>query len=283
MITGALLINKEKGRTSRQEVNTVSKLLKEKKMGHIGTLDPFAEGLLIVLAGRATKIAPFIEQLDKTYLAKLKLGQKTDTGDKDGAVVEEANVPFLDIKKINEILQQFLGKSLQTPPKYSALKVNGERAYALARKNVDFELKKREIEVFEIGLVNFDGKDEITFVCRVSKGTYVRTLAEDIAEKLGTVGHLNELTRVKIGKYSIENSVKAVDVKPQNLISVNEMLQDFPSEFVSDEDSRKAKNGVPLCLKKQKEKLVVVKDDEGPIAMYELHSGSVYHCLRGLR
>ena len=283
MITGALLINKEKGRTSRQEVNTVSKLLKEKKMGHIGTLDPFAEGLLIVLAGRATKIAPFIEQLDKTYLAKLKLGQKTDTGDKDGAVVEEANVPFLDIKKINEILQQFLGKSLQTPPKYSALKVNGERAYALARKNVDFELKKREIEVFEIGLVNFDGKDEITFVCRVSKGTYVRTLAEDIAEKLGTVGHLNELTRVKIGKYSIENSVKAVDVKPQNLISVNEMLQDFPSEFVSDEDSRKAKNGVPLCFNKQKENLVVVKDDEGPIAMYELHSGSVYHCLRGLR
>lgn len=283
MITGALLINKEKGRTSRQEVNTVSKLLKEKKMGHIGTLDPFAEGLLIVLAGRATKIAPFIEQLDKTYLAVLKLGQKTDTGDKDGTVVEEANVPFLDIKKINEILQQFLGKSLQTPPKYSALKVNGERAYALARKNVDFELKKREIEVFEIGLVNFDGKNEITFVCRVSKGTYVRTLAEDIAEKLGTVGHLNELTRVKIGKYSIENSVKAVDVKPQNLISVNEMLQDFPSEFVSDEDSRKAKNGVPLCLNKQKEKLVVVKDDEGPIAMYELHSGSVYHCLRGLR
>lgn len=283
MITGALLINKEKGKTSRQEVNAVSRALHEKKMGHIGTLDPFADGLLIVLAGRATKIAPFIEQLDKTYLAKLKLGQKTDTGDKDGTVVEEAKVPALDIKKINEILQQFLGKSLQTPPKYSALKVNGERAYALARKNVDFELKKREIEVFEIGLVNFDGKDVITFVCRVSKGTYVRTLAEDIAEKLGTVGHLNELTRVKIGKYSIENSVKAVDVKPENLISVEEMLQDFPSEFVSGEDARKAKNGVPLCLKKQKEKLVVVKDDEGPIAMYELHSGSVYHCLRGLR
>ncbi len=283
MITGALLINKEKGKTSRQEVNAVSKLLGEKKMGHIGTLDPFADGLLIVLAGRATKIAPFIEQLDKTYLAKLKLGQKTDTGDKDGAVIEEKEIPQLTLQTINKNLRQFLGKSLQTPPKYSALKVNGERAYALARKNVDFELKQREIEVFEIGLVNFNGSDEITFICRVSKGTYIRTLAEDIAEKLGSVGHLEELTRVKIGKYLIENSVKAVDVKPENLISVEEMLKDFPSIIVEGEDAKKAKNGVPLCFIKQNEKLLVVKDDEGPIAMYELTNASVYHCLRGLR
>ena len=282
MITGALLINKEKGKTSRQEVNTVSRALQEKKMGHIGTLDPFADGLLIVLAGRATKIAPFIEQLDKTYLAKLKLGKKTDTGDKDGEIIEEKNVPALKYSKIDEILQQFLGKSLQTPPKYSALKVNGERAYALARKNIDFELKKREIEIFEISLVNYNEKDEITFICRVSKGTYVRTLAEDIAEKLGTVGHLIELTRVKIGKYSIENSVKAVDAKPENLVSVDEMLKDFPATFVKGEEAKKAKNGVPICIK-QNNKLVVVKDEEGPIAMYELASGSVYHCLRGLR
>lgn len=282
MITGALLINKEKGTTSRQEVNTVSHVLHEKKMGHIGTLDPFADGLLIVLAGRATKISPFIEQLDKTYLAKLKLGQKTDTGDKDGNIIEEKKVPTLERSKINEIIQQFLGKSLQTPPKYSALKVNGERAYALARKNVNFELKKREIEVFEIGLVNFNGTDEITFICRVSKGTYVRSLAEDIAQKLGTVGHLVELTRVKIGKYSIENSVKAVDVTPENLVSVDEMLKDFPSVFVDNDEAKKAKNGVPLCFK-QNDKLVVVKDNEGPIAMYELTSGSLYHCLRGLR
>ena len=282
MITGALLINKEKGKTSRQEVNAVSRVLHEKKIGHIGTLDPFADGLLIVLAGRATKIAPFIEQLDKTYLAKLKLGQKTDTGDEDGNVIEEKNVPVLERSKINEILQQFLGKSLQTPPKYSALKVNGERAYALARKNVDFELKKREIEVFEIALVNFNGKDEITFICRVSKGTYVRTLAEDIAEKLGTVGHLIELSRLKIGKYSVENSMKAVDVKIENLISIDEMLKDFPSVFVENEEAKKAKNGVPLCFK-QNHELIVVKDNEGPIAMYELTNGSLYHCLRGLR
>ena len=283
MITGALLINKEKGKTSRQEVNAVSKLLCEKKMGHIGTLDPFAEGLLIVLAGRATKIAPFIEQLDKTYLARLKLGHKTDTGDRDGEVIETKEVPILTKELINQNLQQFLGKSLQTPPKYSALKVNGERAYALARKNVEFELKQREIEVFEIALVNFNAPDEITFICRVSKGTYVRTLAEDIAEKLGCVGHLDELTRVKIGKYSIENSVKAVDAKPENLISVEKMLEDFPSEFVSGDEAKKAKNGVSLCFLKQKEKLVVVKDEEGPIAMYELQGASVYHCLRGLR
>ena len=283
MITGALLINKEKGKTSRQEVNEVSRLLGEKKMGHIGTLDPFAEGLLIVLVGRATKIAPFIEQLDKTYLALLKLGTKKDTADKDGEVIETKEVPSLDAKKVNEILQQFSGKLEQTPPKYSALKVNGERAYALARKNVDFELKKREIEVFEMKLVNFNGKDEITFACRVSKGTYVRTLAEDIAEALGTVGHLEELTRLKIGKYSLENSVRSEKASITDLISVDEMLKDFPSVIVSGEECKKAKNGVSLCFNKQNEKLVVVKDEEGPIAMYELSSGSLYHCLRGLR
>lgn len=283
MITGALLINKEKGKTSRQEVNQVSRLLGEKKMGHIGTLDPFAEGLLIVLAGRATKIAPFIEQLDKTYLTLLKLGTKTDTADKDGEVIETKEVPSLDAKKVNEILQQFSGKLEQTPPKYSALKVNGERAYALARKNVDFELKKREIEVFEMKLVNFNGKDEITFACRVSKGTYVRTLAEDIAEALGTVGHLEELTRLKIGKYSLENSVRSEKASIKDLISVDEMLKDFPFVIVSGEECKKAKNGVSLCFRKQNEKLVVVKDEEGPIAMYELSSGSLYHCLRGLR
>ncbi len=283
MITGALLINKEKGRTSRQEVNTISRLLNEKKMGHIGTLDPFAEGLLIVLCGRATKISPFIEQLDKTYLAKLKLGQKTDTGDLEGNVIEEKEIPLLERHQINEILQQFLGKSLQTPPKYSALKVNGERAYALARKNVDFELKQREIEVFEIGLVNFNGLDEITFICRVSKGTYVRALAEDIANRLGTVGHLIELTRVKIGKYSIENSVRAVDVKEENLISVDKMLEDFPSVLVEGDNLKKALNGACLSLKGHSDRLLVIKDNDGPIAMYELDHQSVYHCLRGLR
>lgn len=282
MITGALLINKEKGKTSRQEVNQVSRLLGEKKMGHIGTLDPFAEGLLIVLAGRATKIAPFIEALDKTYLARLKLGTKTDTADRDGAVVEEKKVPVLTKEKIKEILQQFTGKLQQTPPKYSALKVNGERAYALARKNVDFTLEKREIEVFEMVLVNFTEPDEITFACRVSKGTYIRTLAEDIAEKLGTVGHLEELTRLKIGKYSLENSDRSENVSVENLISVDEMLKDFPSVYVDGENKKKALNGVALCLK-QNDKLIVVKDNDGPIAMYELRQGSLYHCLRGLR
>lgn len=283
MITGALLINKEKGRTSRQEVNEVSRVLKEKKIGHIGTLDPFADGLLIVLAGRATKISPFIEALDKTYLARIKLGLKTDTADKDGTVIDEKPVPELTSEKIKKILQQFLGKSFQTPPKYSALKVDGERAYALARKNVDFVLKQREIVIFDIGLINFNGSDEFSFLCRVSKGTYVRSLGEDIAEKLGTVGHLIELTRLKIGKYSLESAVKSSEASADKLISVDEMLKDFPSVIVEGEDAKKACNGVLLCFDKQKENLIVVKDHNGPIAMYELVHDSLYHCLRGLR
>lgn len=283
MITGGLLINKECGKTSRQEVNEVSHLLHEKKIGHIGTLDPFADGLLIVLVGRATKLAPFLEGLDKTYLGTLKLGQKTDTADRDGKVVEEQPVPTLNVGQIREILQQFTGDLEQIPPKYSALKVDGERAYALARKNVEFELQKRQIHIFENTLINFNGSDEITFLCRVSKGTYVRTLGEDIAVKLGTVGHLTALSRVKTGEYSIEQSHKSKDVKEEYLISVDDLLKSYPSEILQGGDIKKASNGMRMELKKHSEKLVLLKDSDGPIAMYERVQGHFYYCLRGLR
>jgi len=283
MITGALLINKEIGNTSRQEVNKVSRVLHEKKAGHIGTLDPFADGLLIVLLGRATKVSPFIEALDKTYLAKLKLGIMTDTGDHTGAVIEEKEVPQLTVEKIKETLKTFLGIQLQIPPKYSALKVNGERAYALARKNVDFELESRQIEVFEISLVNFNGSDELTFLCRVSKGTYVRTLGEDIAKALGTIGTLESLTRCKIGKYSLENAKKADDVTVEDLLSIDKMLENYPSVMLDEEDAKKAMNGMTFVLKNNHENLVVLKDLDGPIAMYEKQADFCYKCLRGLR
>ena len=223
MISGSLLINKEIGLTSRQEVNKVSQKLGEKKAGHIGTLDPFADGLLIVLLGSSTKISPFLEVMDKTYLATLKLGTKTNTGDLTGETVETKEIPELKKDEISKVLQGFLGKSMQIPPIFSALKVNGQEMYKYARKGIEIERKPREIEVFDIHLISFE-KDEITFLAKVSKGTYIRTLGEDISERLGTVGHLTKLSRIAIGPYSLKDAKKSSEVTENDLLPIEKML-----------------------------------------------------------
>ena len=155
MVNGCLLINKEKGLTSRQEVNKISKILKTKKVGHIGTLDPFATGLLIVLVGNATKISPFLEKEDKTYIASLKFGEATDTLDVDGNVIKREEVPDLSKDKIKEVLKSFIGESEQVPPLYSALKLNGKHYYDYARKGIEIERKVRKIRIYDIQFVSY--------------------------------------------------------------------------------------------------------------------------------
>ena len=281
MLSGSLLINKEIGLTSRQEVNNISRKLGEKKAGHIGTLDPFADGLLIVLLGNSTKISPFLEVMDKTYIATLKLGSKTNTGDLTGETMETKEIPELTKTKICEVLQGFLGKSTQIPPIFSALKVNGQPMYKYARKGIDIERKPREIEIFKIYLVSFE-KDEITFLAKVSKGTYIRTLGEDIAEKLGTVGHLTKLTRTEIGPYSLMNAKKSSEVTEEDLIPISKMLGHLKSFEVEGELARKALNGMHFRLPINDE-TILLKDKDGIIALYKRDSKGVYGCVRGLR
>ena len=280
-LSGCLLINKNIGNTSRDEVNIVSKRLHEKKCGHIGTLDPFASGLLIVLVGRATKIAPFLEKKDKTYIAKLELGKLTDTGDKEGNIVEEKEIPNLDKDTIKEVLNSFLGESYQLPPMYSAVRKNGKHLYEYARKGEEIEREPRKINVFDIRLLSFE-KDNIVFLAKVSKGTYIRNLGEDIAKKLNTVGYLSSLERLAIGNYFLKDAVKAEDVTEKNLISIEDMLKDFPSVYLDDNLSKKALNGVPLLINSNNEE-ILVKDKDGIIAIYKKHHDNVYTCLRGLR
>lgn len=283
MISGALLVNKEVGLTSRDEVNKVSKLFGEKKVGHIGTLDPFADGLLIMLFGRATKIVPFLEDLDKTYIATLKLGIKTDTADKDGQIIETKDVPLLSLDNIKSVLASFKGIQTQIPPRYSALKVDGKRAYDLARENVDFKLQERQIEIHDIQFLSQVSKDEFIFMVRVSKGTYIRTLGEDIAVKLGTVGYLSALTRVAIGPFTLENAHKVQDCKLQDIISAEKMLESYPTIVVEKDIAKKALNGMRLTFKNVSDKLIVIKDQDGLIAMYEKQQQNIYCCKRGLR
>ena len=280
-LSGCLLINKKVGVTSRFEVNEVSHRLHEKKCGHIGTLDPFASGLLIILVGKATKISPFLERHNKTYIASLKLGQKTDTGDLTGNVIEEKDVPNLTKEEIEKVLSSFLGDSKQIPPMYSALKKDGKPLYEYARKGEEVERKPRDITIFDIKLISFD-KDVVTFAAKVSKGTYIRTLGEDIAVKLGTVGHLVELERTMIDNFSVKDAIPSEEADPSKLISIEDMLKDFPSITLSGKDAFKALNGVALPLQ-SKEKELLIKDENGIIAIYERSEAGIYTCLRGLR
>lgn len=280
MISGSLLIDKEIGLTSRQEVNNISRLLGEKKAGHIGTLDPFADGLLIVLLGRSTKISPYLEGMDKTYLATLKLGEKTDSGDLTGNVVETSKVPSLTKDLIEQIFMSFIGKQEQIPPMYSAIKIGGKELYKYAREGKEIERKSRQIEIYELKLLSLMDK-EITFIAKVSKGTYIRTLGEDIAMRLGTVGHLTKLTRLAIGPYSIENAKKTKDVKLEDLISTEKMLEFMPSIELDEELFKKASNGMHFRLN-TKEELVLLKYKGEAIAIYRRENSGEYGCERGL-
>ncbi len=210
IIDGIILINKEKGYTSHDIVNKIKHMFNV-KVGHTGTLDPNATGLLPILIGKGTKLSYYLINHDKEYEVTLKLGEKTDTADAEGRVIQEQNVDKTSLKKQNveNILKSFIGKQMQTPPIYSAIKVNGKKLYEYARKNIEVEIKPREIEVYDIKLIKIDEeKNEIQFVVHCSKGTYIRSLCEDIAEKLQTIGFMKELNRTKVGIFNIQDSIK---------------------------------------------------------------------------
>ena len=202
-----ILINKPTGWSSFDVVNKIKKALKIKKIGHSGTLDPFADGLLILVTGKKTKEAGRFQNLPKTYVGTIALGQTTDTLDTEGEITERKPVPPLTSEKIAAVLSRFLGESLQTPPVYSALKLNGRRAYKLARENREVELAPRKIQIYALELLDFS-KAELTIRVHCSKGTYVRALARDIAKSLGTVGFLKSLTRTEIGPFSLEEALE---------------------------------------------------------------------------
>ena len=201
-----LNIYKPKGITSFGVVKIIRKIISEKKVGHAGTLDPFAEGVLIVGTGKDTKKLNNIINNDKTYTATIKLGKTTDTLDPEGVVTEIKKIPKINDSKINKILDSFLGTSMQTPPMFSAKKIGGVKLYELARKNIIIDREQNQINISNINLINFH-ETKITFSVSCSKGTYIRVLAKEIAEKLGTVGYLDSLVRTRVGEYFIDDSV----------------------------------------------------------------------------
>jgi len=201
-----LNIYKPRGITSFGVVKKIRKIVGEKKVGHGGTLDPFAEGVLIIGTGSNTKDLKKITDTNKTYTTSIKLGETTNTLDPEGDVIEKKKIPRLNESKINKVLESFLGSSMQTPPMFSAKKIGGVKLYELARKNITVDRKPTQINISDISIINFN-ETNIVFAVSCSKGTYVRVLGKEIAEKLGTVGHLDSLIRTRVGEYVIKDSV----------------------------------------------------------------------------
>ena len=200
-------IYKPVGWTSFDVVKKLRGITKDKKVGHAGTLDPFAEGVLVIGTNADTKTLTKISGTVKSYRAILNLGEETDTLDIDGKTINRCPVSFLDEKKVKSVLNDFLGESEQVPPMYSAKKVNGVRLYKMARKNQFVDRKPTLINIYDIKLNHIE-ENQIDFSVTCSKGTYIRVLGLQIAKKLGTVGHLTQLTRTAVGEYRIHDSVK---------------------------------------------------------------------------
>lgn len=211
MVSEILLIDKPAGVTSFGVVARVRRILSEKagkraKVGHTGTLDPFATGLLILLVGKGTKRSNEFLKLDKWYEATIRLGATSTTGDPEGEIAYKEGISEPDYEVVKKVVQSFQGEILQRVPSFSAVKIDGERAYKLARKGVKVEMPTRKVEIFSIEILDY-GWPELKIRCHVSSGTYIRTLGEDIGEKLATGGYLTELRRTKVGKYRVEDAV----------------------------------------------------------------------------
>ena len=247
---GVIIINKPKGYTSHDVVNIVRKQLNMKKVGHTGTLDPNATGVLPILVGQATKISKYLIEHKKTYIATIELGEKRDTGDSEGNIIEsDSNIKEFDISIIKQVLQSFLGKQKQIPPMYSAIKLNGKKLYEYARSGQKVKVEPREIEIYKIKLIEYKN-NRIEFKVECSKGTYIRTLCENIAEKLGTIGYMKELQRTSVDKFKIEDSINleelSKDEAQKRIITIENIFKEKEKIYLNDKGVELFLNGVQL-------------------------------------
>ena len=236
-MNGIVIVDKPQGWTSQDVTARLRRVFQTRRIGHGGTLDPMATGVLPVFVGRGTRGVEFFEHAEKAYETVLQLGITTDTEDISGEVLEKRDVHISETE-FTEILSQFRGKIMQVPPMYSALKVNGQKLCDLARKGKTVERQPREIEIFELTMLEFNG-DTARLRVKCSKGTYIRTLCKDIGEALGCGGCMAELRRVQAGEYTIEEAVPLKTLldaeKPEEFLRpVDSMFRNFPSVTLSD-------------------------------------------------
>ena len=257
------ILNKPLEFTSQDAVSKLKKILNQKKEGHTGTLDPMATGVLPILVGETTKLSKYLVEHKKIYIAVLKLGTCTDTGDSEGKIIEEKKVDIENLTKdkVEFVLNEFLGKQIQTPPIYSAIKINGKKLYEYARNGMKVEISKREIEIYNIKLIKLDKNEkEIEFEVECSKGTYIRTLCEDIAKKLDTIGYMKSLTRTKVNNFKLEDTITFEDLENNknneewllhNSYTMEEIFDYLPKLELNDRKKELFLNGVQLTFKEK--------------------------------
>lgn len=257
---GIIIVNKPKGCTSHDIVYKIKKIINE-KVGHTGTLDPMAEGLLPILVGKGTLVSKYLINHDKKYIVLLQLGIKTDTADSEGKILQEQeiNTEIFNKNIINSVLNSFIGKQEQVPPIYSAIKVNGKKLYEYARKGQEVEIKPRMIEIYDIKLLEIDKNlKQIKFEVFCGKGTYIRSLCEDISTKLGTVGYMKELKRIQVGNFKIDDAITIQELEEninselfidKRFISIEKLFKQNDSIILNNKNLQLFLNGVKLTQK----------------------------------
>lgn len=269
---GILVINKEKGYTSRDVVNVISKVFNTTKVGHTGTLDPLATGVLVLALGKALKVVDSLSCDRKEYIAQVKLGLETDTLDITGNILNEDYSYDVDREGLLNVLNSFIGKGVQEVPIYSAVRVNGKRLYEYARSNEKVELPKRDIEIFDMELLEFD-KNGFSFRVIVSKGTYIRSLIRDIGIRLGVYTTMEELKRTKQGNISIDESYTLDEIKngTYKIIPIIKVISGFEIVTVNDFIKNKIKNGRILENRYKSNKIAFVDSENNVLAFYEVY------------
>lgn len=276
-MNGFILVNKKKNMTSRDVVNSLTKILNTKKIGHTGTLDPFAEGILLVGVNKGLKVVKLLNYKDKEYIAKVKLGIKTDTLDITGNILEEKKEK-LNKEELAPVLKSFIGKYSYEVPIYSAIKVNGKKLYEYARNNQKVELPIKNSYIYDIKLIDFK-ENNFTFSVKVSNGTYIRALVRDISKKLNKLMTLEELTRTKVDNLLIENSYTLEDIKNNNfkLLKINDLLNYKEVELERDLED-KVLNGNKIKLDELEDNILFIKEKE-EIAVYTREECDIFKVL----
>lgn len=279
MINKVILLNKPIGMTSFDAVSHCRKILKEKKIGHSGTLDPQASGLLLILTGKYTKFLPYCICDQKHYIATFSLGKSYDTQDVWGNLIETKEFAFYNDKRLEEISRSMIGKQKQIPPMYSAIKVNGKKLYELARKNVEIERQPRDIFVNQLVVKNI-GENLYQMDAVVSKGTYIRTLIVDFAKKLNELGAMNSLVRLGIEHVSLDQSLTLEDDLLNSSIDIKDVIRkEIPQIVIY--DKKAVMDGKPVQLECDAPLVMLVYEDE-ILAAYRNMGNGVYRCERGL-
>jgi len=274
---GFLNVYKPKGMTSHDVISVLRKITSIKQIGHTGTLDPFAEGVLPIGIGKATKLFEYLDD-DKAYIGTIKLGSSTTTYDTEGSIVNQSNKTTIK-EEIKTVIEKYTGNIEQLPPIYSAIKVKGKKLYEYARNGEAVEISPRKITVHKLEILNFDSdKNELELYIDCSKGTYIRSLANDIGNDLGTFGHLNKLIRVKAGKFDINNAVRLEDLKSysdveKNLINPLKLL-DYPIYKISENEYKSVSNGNTIRTNLN-DGIILITSDDNIIAIGNAANGNL--------